>query len=431
MALEPGDLLFVGWDADNEDISFVTTRNIAEGEVIYFTDDEWDGSQFNTNEQLIEWIVPAGGVPLGTVVTIDMVAAGGNSTATVDVGGDVDYIRGGGQLAVSNEMFWAFQGDRVGDTVTPTNFIGVIANEADGNNNQTPNLSGTGLTPTNGAIIIDGDEDYMEFTLDDPASYANRDELIAAVSDLSNWDTADGTGNSNPNGTGFDLQFDNFFCFTPGTRIRVPGGPRLIEDLAAGDLVCTRDHGAQEIRYIARRRLGPEMLARAPHLRPIVIEPGAMGNGLPKRRLTVSRQHRMVLSGWRMALMFDEFDMLAPAISLVNDCSIRLDYACREVEYIHLLFDRHEIIYAEGAATESFHPGETAKNVFDAKTRKEVLEIFPWLATESYGATALPTLRAFEGRATARALITPPCERETLAPIVPREPMAVCRHARA
>lgn len=396
--------MFVGWDADNEDISFVTTRNINAGEVIYFTDDEWDGTQFNTNEQLIEWVVPDGGVPLGTVVTIDMVPAGGNSTANIDVGGDVDYIRGGGQLAVSNEMFWAFQGDRVGNTVTPTNFIGVIANEADGNNNQTPNLTGTGLTPTNGAIIIDGDEDYMEFTLDDPATYANRDELIAAVSDLSNWETADGAGNSNPNGTGFNLEFENFFCFTPGTRIRAPGGPRLIEDFQPGDLVTTRDHGVQEIRYIARRRLGPEDLSRSPNLRPVIIESGAMGGGLPKRRLTVSRQHRMVLSGWPMALMFDEYDMLAPAISLVNDHSIRVDYACREVEYIHLLFDRHEILFAEGAATESFHPGETAKDAFDAATRKEVLEIFPWLETESFGPVALPTLRPFEGRAITRFL---------------------------
>ncbi|MEO1491042.1 MAG: Hint domain-containing protein [Pseudomonadota bacterium] len=404
MALEPGDLLFVGWDADNEDISFVTTRNITEGEVIYFTDDEWNGTQFNTNEQLIEWIVPAGGIPLGTVVTIDMVPAGGNSSASIDVGGDVDYIRGGGQLAVSNEMFWAFQGDRVGNTVTPTNFIGVIANEAQGNNNQSPNLSGTGLTPTNGAIIIDGDEDYMEFVLDDPEVYNNRDELIAAVSDLSNWDTADGTGNNNPNGTGFDLAFDNFFCFTPGTRIRAPGGPRLIETLSPGDLVCTRDHGPQEIRYIARRRLGAMDLARSPTLRPIIIEAGAMGDGLPKRRLTVSRQHRMVVSGWRMALMFDEYEMLAPAISLVNDHSVRIDHRCQEVEYIHLLFDRHEIIFAEGAATESFHPGETAKNAFDAATRTEVLQIFPWLERESYGPVALPTLRPFEGQAVARAL---------------------------
>ena len=140
MPLQPGDLLFVGWDSDNEGIAFITTVPLAAGEVIYFTDDEWNGSSFNGSEQLFEWTVPAGGVGIGTVVEIAMTS--GPADATFSEGGTVDYIRGGGKLAQGNEMFWAFQGTRVGDTVTPTDFIGVIANEADGNNNQTPNLSG-------------------------------------------------------------------------------------------------------------------------------------------------------------------------------------------------------------------------------------------------------------------------------------------------
>ncbi len=404
MALEPGDLLFIGYDADNEDIAFVVTRPIAEGEVIYFTDDEWNGTSFNQNEQLIEWIVPAGGLPLGTVVNIDMQANGAASSATIDAGGDVDYIRGGGQLATANEMFWAFQGDRVGNTVTPTNFIGVIANEATGNNNQTPNLTGTGLTPTNGAIIIDGDEDFMEFALDDPAVYANRDELIAAVSDLSNWETEDGIGNNNPNGTGFDLSLENFFCFTPGAKIRTPDGPQSIETLEVGDQVCTRDHGPQPIRHIARRRIDAATLDANPHLRPVIIAPGALGEGLPKRALSVSRQHRMLIGGWRTALMFDETEVLAPAVSLVNDTTIRHDYACSEVEYIHLLFDRHEILFADGAMTESFHPGHVAMDGLGDACRAEIFEIFPWLETTSYGPIARPTLRTFEGRAARHCL---------------------------
>ena len=155
MPLNPGDILFVGWDADNEDIAFVTTVDLPAGEVIYFTDDEWDGTAFNGGEQYMEWTVPAGGVTAGTIVTIDMDP--GARTATIDAGGGFDYMRGGYQIAVSNEMFWAFQGERVGDTVTPESFISVIANEADGGDAQTPNLAGTGLTTSTGAVIIDGD----------------------------------------------------------------------------------------------------------------------------------------------------------------------------------------------------------------------------------------------------------------------------------
>jgi hypothetical protein len=71
MALEAGDLLFVGWDSDNNYIAFITTVSLVEGEVIYFTDDEWDGTDFNGGEQYMEWTVPVGGLPSGTVVNID------------------------------------------------------------------------------------------------------------------------------------------------------------------------------------------------------------------------------------------------------------------------------------------------------------------------------------------------------------------------
>ena len=244
MQLSPGDLMFVGWDADSEDVAFVATSNIAAGEIIYFTDDEWNGSNFLGSEQLFEWTVPAGGVSAGTVVSIDMQPSPG-ATATFSAGGDVDYIRGGGQLATSNEMLWAFQGDRVGNNVTPTDFVAVIANEADGGNTQTPNLSGTGLTTSNGAIIIDGDEDYMEFTADDTLpSPVTRSALIEAISDTSNWTTADGSGNSNPNpGGGFDVDVPTVVCFARGTRIETIRGPRCIEELTAGDLIQTLDRG--------------------------------------------------------------------------------------------------------------------------------------------------------------------------------------------
>ena len=226
MPLQPGDIMFIGWDADNDDISFVTTVDIAGGDVIYFTDDEWDGTNFFGSEQLFEWTVPAGGVEAGTVVEIDMTQ--GPADASFDVGGSVDYIRGGGLLARGNEMFWAFQGTRVGNTVTPEDFIGVIANEATGNNMQTPDLSGTGLTTTNGAIIIDGDEDYMEFvadgTLPDPVT---RDDLIAAISDLDNWDTADGGGTNNPNGTGFDVTIPDVCLLYTSPSPRDQRGSRM------------------------------------------------------------------------------------------------------------------------------------------------------------------------------------------------------------
>lgn len=378
MTLNTGDIMFVGWDSDNNDVSFVTTVDIPAGETIYFTDDEWNGSNFFGNEQLIEWIVPAGGVSAGTVVTIDMTTSPG--AASFDVGGSVDYIRGDGSLAGNNEMFWAFQGTRSGDDVTPTNFIGVIANEDAGSNAQTPNLTNTGLTTSNGAIIFGNDEDYLEFTgdgaLPDPVT---RDALIAAISDQTNWTTGNGAGNNNPNGTGFDLDIPSVICFTPGTRILTPYGERLIQDLQVGDLVLTLDEGAQPIRWIGRRRVAKLDLVAQPGLLPVVIRKNTFGNGMPNRDLRVSPQHRLLIQSPLAELYFGEREVLVPAIGLLNDNSIRRESNCEEVEYIHILFDTHQLIWADGAVSESYLPGAHSVDAMDSQLRHELLEVFPEL----------------------------------------------------
>lgn len=69
--------------------------------------------------------------------------------------------------------------------------------------------------------------------------------------------------------------------------------------------------------------------------------------------------------------------------------------------YYHLLFDQHEIIYANGAPTESFHPGDLSLTGLDRAARQEVLELFPELSTRtaSYGPAAKPVLRGFEAKA--------------------------------
>ncbi|MBY8974333.1 Hint domain-containing protein [Rhodobacteraceae bacterium NNCM2] len=73
--------------------------------------------------------------------------------------------------------------------------------------------------------------------------------------------------------------------------------------------------------------------------------------------------------------------------------------------YIHLLFDRHEIIWAEGLPCESLHPGEEALSGMDRAARDEVLAIFPELAAANdAGARPLarPEVRPWEVRAFSR-----------------------------
>ncbi len=375
MALNPGDLLFVGWDADNEDIAFIATTDIAAGEVIYFTDDERDASGFFGSEQLMEWTVPAGGISAGTVVTIDMDPVA--DTVTFDAGGTVDYIQGGYQIATQNEMFWAFQGTRVGDDVTATNYIAVIANEADGTDTQTPNLTGTGLTTSNGALIIDGDEDIMEWTgdasLPDPVQ---QSDLIASIMDTSNWTTADGTGNQNPGG-GFDVDDQSVVCFGLGTRIATPNSATQIENLRIGDLVTTASGADTPIKWIGKIHISPDRLMQNPKLRPIRITAGALGYGLPKRDLLVSRQHRILVSSKISERMFGVSEVLVAAIRLVGIPGIYIDETVTQITYFHILCDEHVVLFAEGAPAESLLLGEQARIALPAASVQELTTLFP------------------------------------------------------
>ena len=165
-------------------------------------------------------------------------------------------------------------------------------------------------------------------------------------------------------------QMEAIPCFTPGTLIETKWGLRAVETLNVGDLIATADNGYQTLRWIGRRTV--EAQGR---FAPIRIKAGALGND---RDLLVSPQHRMLLSGWQAQLHFGEDDVLVAAKHLVNGTTI-VPAARRSVDYIHLLFDRHEIIFAEGIATESFHPGDFVLEA-DAEVREEIFAVFPELS---------------------------------------------------
>ena len=68
------------------------------------------------------------------------------------------------------------------------------------------------------------------------------------------------------------------------------------------------------------------------------------------------------------------------------------------MEYFHILFDGHEIIFAEGAEAESFHPGEQALSTLEDAAREELLTLFPELA-ETSRPLARHSLKAYEAKA--------------------------------
>lgn len=180
-------------------------------------------------------------------------------------------------------------------------------------------------------------------------------------------------------------------CFCQGTLLRLPGGVAAIETLVPGDRVETMDHGAQTVRWVGR-----QTVAGGGDFAPVRFETGTIGNDRP---LTVSPQHRVMLAGAWADLLFAEPEVLVPARHLVGLCGVsRVPMA--KVTYLHLLFDRHEIVFSEGAPTESFHPGSQLLDG-DRALRAEIAAIFPDCPGLRRGAAvpvARPVLAGYEAR---------------------------------
>lgn len=172
-------------------------------------------------------------------------------------------------------------------------------------------------------------------------------------------------------------------CFTPGALIDTPHGPRPIETLAPGDLVNTRDAGPQTLRMIPMRHLSPETLAARPNLRPIRIAADSLGPGLPARDLLVSPQHRILAHSPIVQRMFGCTEILIAATALTRLPGVMIDNTIRAVTYMHLIFDKHEIVIANGLPSESFYCGPFAVKAMPPEARRELYALFPELMQDA------------------------------------------------
>ncbi|MTH34205.1 hemolysin [Paracoccus limosus] len=171
-------------------------------------------------------------------------------------------------------------------------------------------------------------------------------------------------------------------CFCRGTRILTVSGEVAVEDLRVGDLVRTRDHGLQPVRWIGGRALDRIDLAVSPKLRPIRIAAGALGDGMPANDLLVSPQHRILVRSAIAQRMFGSDEVLVAARQLLALDGIE-ELTVDAVEYFHILFDRHEIVVSNGAETESLFTGPEALKAIGPEAAEEIFALFPELRAES------------------------------------------------
>ena len=161
--------------------------------------------------------------------------------------------------------------------------------------------------------------------------------------------------------------------FVAGTRVATPMGYVAVERLKAGDRVLTADGRHASLIWVGLTRV-PCSGAFAP----VRIDTGVMDNIRPLR---LGQGHRLRVSGWQAELLFDAEAVLASAKTFVNGIDIVIDDSSEMVTYIHLMFDRHEVVLADGTWTESFQPGDQTLGGMGNAQRAEIFELFPELKT--------------------------------------------------
>lgn len=169
-------------------------------------------------------------------------------------------------------------------------------------------------------------------------------------------------------------------CFAAGTRIDTPRGPRAVETLRPGDLVQTRDDGAQPLLWVGQRRISAARLIAEPALRPIRIRQGACGIGRPTEDLLVSPGHRMLVGGRAARALFNSDEVLVTARDLIDGGAVRVAHDLTGLCYIHLMFARHQILRANGMDSESFHPLAADMEAIEPMQRLALLRALPGIA---------------------------------------------------
>ena len=177
-------------------------------------------------------------------------------------------------------------------------------------------------------------------------------------------------------------------CFTRGTLIKTAAGEAPVETLSVGDEVLTVDGSYQTIRWIGSNRVSAKGMAANPKLLPIRIRAGALGPGVPSQDLVVSRQHRVLVRSVIAERMFDTGEVLIPANKLLILDGVDIEHEPEDVEYWHFLFDAHQVVWSNGAPTESLFTGPEALRSVSPEALDEIMALFPEIALPGYVATA-------------------------------------------
>jgi len=156
--------------------------------------------------------------------------------------------------------------------------------------------------------------------------------------------------------------------------------------------VLTRDNGPQPVRWIGRRTT-----PATDRMAPVQIAAGTFGD---HGRLTVSPLHRVLVAHARGELLFGAGEVLVTARDLIDGGAVQ-QVEGGWVEYVHLMFDTHQILWSEGLETESFLPGPQTTSCFERDAIAEIVALFPEIDPKTgagYGPAARTLLKRHEAK---------------------------------
>lgn len=331
--------------------------------------------------------------------TQDNSLSGGDGNDSIDGGGGNDNLHGdaGRDTLIGGDGNDTLDGGQGDDQLTGGDGDDVFVYSGGHDTITDFNAGNTGPlddddTTNNDFIDLSG---YYDKIFDLRADYEDN-----GILDQSNFETTDYTYNSKfEDGSlkfiGVQAQhftYDNtgVVCFGKGTAIRTPRGDVLVEDLRVGDLVTTMDNGPQKIRWINTRSYDAGQMQKGSHLHPVLIKRGTFG---AERDLLVSQQHGVLVG--------QSGDSFARAKHLADAAKgVRIAKGKKSVTYVHLMFDDHQVIFAENVPSESFYPGPMALTQMSKPHRAAFSKVLPALGTgrvnrEEVAKVYGPTARVF------------------------------------
>jgi O-antigen biosynthesis protein len=147
--------------------------------------------------------------------------------------------------------------------------------------------------------------------------------------------------------SGTEITESGIACYCRGTLIATDGGDAPVENLAIGDQLMTASSALRPIKWIGRRSYGGRFVMGRKDILPICFKAGSLDDNLPRRDLWISPHHAMYFANETGGVLIEAGD-------LVNGVSIVQAEQVETVEYFHIELERHDVILAEGALSETF-----------------------------------------------------------------------------